>query len=312
MASKGTHAKEELMYVILGASGNTGAIVAKTLLDHGKRVRVLGCDTKKLASFVSKGAEAVAADVTDAEALTGAFAGAEGVYSMTPPNVTSDNYRAYQDKATDAVATAIEATGVEYVVTLSSIGAEQTEKTGPVVGQHYMESRFADIPEINVLHLRAAYFMENVSPQIEIIRNFGMMAGPVRADLPLPMIATRDIGAAAANALLHFNFTGQQSRELLGQRDVTYAEAARIVGTAIGRPALAYIQLPAEQVILALTQMGISKNVASLICEMSEALNNGLMKPLEPRSETNTTPTWFETFVQEVFLPAYKGQAASA
>ena len=300
------------MYAILGASGHTGSVVANTLLDHGKQVRVVGRDTKKLAGFASRGAEAIVADAADAEALTKAFAGMEGVYSMTPPNVTSDHYRAYQDKVSDAVGTALEATGVKYVVTLSSVGAEKAEKTGPVVGLHYMESRFADIAEINVLHLRAGYFMENTLPQAEIIRSFGMMAGPVRADLALPMMATRDIGAAAAEALLHFNFNGQQTRELLGQRDITYTEVARIVGTAIGRPALAYIQLPAEQVILALSQMGMSKNVASLICEMAEALNTGHMKALEPRSETNTTATAFETFVREMFLPAYKGHAANA
>lgn len=300
------------MYVVLGATGNTGSIVANTLLDHGKRVRVVGRDAKKLAPFVSRGAEAIVADATDAEALTKAFAGMEGVYAVTPPNVTSDNYRAHQDSVTEAVATAIEATGVKYVVTLSSVGADKEEKTGPVVGLHHMEARFADIAEINVLHLRAGYFMENTLPQAGIIRQFGMMAGPVRADLPLPMIATKDIGAVAAEALLHFNFTGQASRELLGQRDVTYAEVARIVGTAIGRPALAYIQLPAEQVVLAMTQMGMSKNLAGLICEMAESLNTGYMKALEPRSEENTTPTSFEMFVQEAFLPAFKGQAAGA
>jgi hypothetical protein len=71
------------------------------------------------------------------------------------------------------------------------------------------------------------------------------------------------------------------------------------------------VQLPDEQVIQAMTGMGMSRNMAELLCEMSAALNNGYMRPLEPRSEKNTTPTTFETFVQEVFLPAYKGQAAS-
>ena len=300
------------MCVVLGASGNTGSVVANTLLDKGKRVRVVGRDAKKLATFVSRGAEAVSADVTDAEALTKVFAGAEGVYSLTPPNVTSDDYRGHQDRVTDAEATALEAAAMKYVVTLSSVGADKSEKTGPVVGQHYLESRFADIAEINVLHLRAGYLMENLLPQAEIIKNFGMMAGPVRADLPLPMIATKDIGAVAADALLHFSFNGQGSRELLGPRDVSYAEAAQIVGKAIGKPALAYIQLPNEQVIMALTQMGISRNVARLICDMSDALNSGQMNPLEARSESNTTPTSLEAFVQEVFLPAYKGQAAGA
>jgi len=300
------------MYVVLGASGNSGSVVANTLLDHGKRVRVVGRDAKKSEPFASRGAEAIVADASNAEALTKAFAGMEGVYAMTPPHLTSDNYRVEQDQITESVATAIEATGVKYVVTLSSIGADKAEKTGPVVGLHNMEARFADIAEINVLHLRAGYFMENVLPQASVIREFGMMAGPVRADLPLPMIDTKDIGAFAAQALLHFNFTGQTTHELLGQRDITYTELARIIGTAIGRPALAYIQLPPEQVIMALTQMGISRNVAGLICEMAEALNNGHMRALEARSESNTTPTSFESFMQEKFLPAYHGKAASA
>ena len=300
------------MYTVLGASGHTGSIVANKLLDHGKKVRVVGRDAKKLATLVSRGAEAIIADVTDVEALKKALAGIEGLFSLTPPDVTSDNYRAYQDRVSDAVATAIEEAGVKYVVTLSSFGADKVGKTGPVAGLHAMEERFADIAEINVLHLRAGYFMENVLPQAEIIRNFGMMAGPLRSDLSLPLIATKDIGEAAAEALLHFNFDGQHAKELQGQRDVSYAEIARIVGTAIRRPALAYIQLPAEQVMMAMTQMGTSRNFAGLICEMADALNNGHMKPLEARSESNTTPTSFETFVQEVFLPAYKGQAATA
>jgi len=300
------------MYTVLGASGHTGAVVASKLLDHGKRVRVVGREAKRLEALVSRGAEPIIADVTDAEALTRAFAGMEGVYAMTPPDVTSDNYRERQHRVSEAVATAIGQTGVKYVVTLSSVGADKPDKTGPVVGLHDMEERLADIAEINVLHLRAGYFMENVLPQAEIIRNFGMMAGPLRADLALPLIATNDIGAAAAEHLLHFDFDGQTARELLGQRDVSYTEIARIIGTAIGRPALAYIQLPAEQIIMAMTQMGMSRNFAGLLCEMAEALNTGYMKALEPRTEQNTMPTSFETFVQEAFLPAFKGQAAGA
>ena len=301
------------MHVILGATGHTGSVIANVLLDMGKKVRVVGRDEKKLTPFVSRGAEAFAADVLDKEALCRAFDGAEAVYSLTPPNLTSSNLRAYQDQVIDTVASALETTGVKYAVTLSSFGADKPDKTGPVAGLHYMETRFAKISGLNALHLRAGYFMENTLPQVEILQQFGMMAGPVNGDLKLPMIATRDIGAAAADALLRLNFTGQQTRELLGQRDISYNEVARVVGAAIGRPALAYIQLPAEQVIMAMAQMGISKNVANLICEMSDALNSGHMRAMEARTAANTTPTSFETFVQEVFLPAFRvGKAASA
>jgi uncharacterized protein YbjT (DUF2867 family) len=301
------------MHVILGATGHTGSVIANVLLDMGKKVRVVGRDEKKLTPFVSRGAEAFAADVVDKEALSRAFDGAEAAYTLTPPNMTSNNYLAYQHQVTDTVASALETTGVKYAVTLSGFGADKPDKTGPVLGLHYMETRFAKISGLNALHLRAGYFMENTLPQLEILQQFGMMAGPVNGDLKLPMIATRDIGAAAADALLRLNFTGQQTRELLGQRDISYNDMARVVGAAIGRPALAYIQLPAEQVIMAMAQMGLSKHVAGLICEMSDALNSGHMRALEARTAANTTPTSFETFVQEVFLPAFRvGKAASA
>jgi uncharacterized protein YbjT (DUF2867 family) len=300
------------MYVILGATGNTGSVVGRRLLDRGKKVRVIGRDNKKLARFVSQGADAFATDVRDTDALSRAFAGAEGVYVLIPPAMSLPDFRAYEDQVTESIAEALEKAGVTHAVTLSSFGADKPDKTGPVVGLHKMELRLAQVRGLNALHLRAGYFMENTLAQIGIIRSVGMMAGPVRADVPLPMIATRDIGAAAAEALLRLDFHGQQTQELLGPRDVTYAETAKIIGLAIGKPDLTYVQLPDEQVIQAMTGMGISRNMAQLLCEMAAAINNGYMKPLEMRSEKNTTPTTFETFVQEVFLPAYKGQAASA
>lgn len=300
------------MYVILGATGHTGSVAAKALLAKGQKVRVVGRDKSRLAQFVSQGAEAFVGDVHSADSLTKAFAGAKAVYVMVPPRLDSTEYRAHQDQVTETIARALEAARVTHAVTLSGFGADKPEKTGPVVGLHNMETRFNRIAGLNVLHLRAGYFMENTLAQTGIIRNFGMMGGPVSADLPVPMIATRDIGAAAAEALLALNFSGQQTRELLGQRDITYSEVAKIAGGAIGKPGLGYTQLPNEMVIQAMTQMGISADLARLLCEMSDAMNSGYMRALEPRTAANTTPMSFETFVQEVFVPAFRGSAATA
>ncbi len=143
--------------------------------------------------------------------------------------------------------------------------------------------------------------MENALAQIGISQTMGITAGPLRADLTMPMIATRDIGAAAAGALAGLDFNGKQTRELLGQRDLSYSEVATIIGKAIGKPELAYVQLPEEQIRGAFTQMGMSANVADLILEMSAALNSGHMRALEQRSAENTTPTSFESFVAEEF-----------
>ena len=64
------------MYVILGASGHTGSIIANSLLLKGEKVRVVGRDAGRLQRFVRKGAEAFTANVSDAAALTKAFSGA--------------------------------------------------------------------------------------------------------------------------------------------------------------------------------------------------------------------------------------------
>src|ERR1700737_1299891 len=124
------------MYVVIGATGNTGKVVAEKLLEKGEKVRVVGRDAKRLERFTQKGAEAFAADVTDAGALTKAFTGAKAVYAMIPPNIASPDVRAYEEQVGTALATAIEKNGVKDAVVLSSFGADKPNKTGPVVGLH--------------------------------------------------------------------------------------------------------------------------------------------------------------------------------
>ncbi|MGO9273910.1 MAG: NmrA family NAD(P)-binding protein [Terriglobia bacterium] len=298
------------MFAITGATGNTGSVIAEKLLAQGEKVRVIGRDAGRLARFVGKGAEAFPADVTDADALARAFDGASAVYAMIPPNNVVADFRGYQETVSDALASAIAKASVTHVVALSSVGADKSENTGPVLGLHHLEQKLNGVAGLNTVHLRAGYFMENTLPQTEVIRNFGIVGGPLRADLRISMIATRDIGAAAAETLRQRDFAGQQARELLGQRDVDYRQVASVIGQAIGRTELAYVQLPAPQLKPAFMQMGMSAHMADLILEMAEALNSGHMAPLEPRSAANTTPTSFETFVAEEFVPRFQGRAA--
>jgi uncharacterized protein YbjT (DUF2867 family) len=295
------------MYAIVGASGNTGSVVAERLLARGQKVRVIGRNPAHLGRLESLGAEVFTADVTDLAGLAQAFDGATGVYAMVPPNVASPDVRGYQERVSDAIAAAIEKAAVPKVVALSSVGADKPDKTGPVVGLCHLEQKLDGIARLDAVYLRGGYFMENLLPQVGVIRNFGMIAGPLRADLPLPLIATRDIGAAAAELLRKREFTGKQARELLGQRDVSYAEIATLAGKAIGKPGLSYTQLQPAQLRGAMVQMGgMSQNMADLLLEMSESLNSGYMKALEPRSASNTTPTSLEAFLAEVFAPRFR------
>ncbi len=299
------------MYVVLGASGNTGHVVANNLLAGGQKVRVVGRNAAHLQSLAAKGAEPFIADLTDAAALAKAFDQAESAYVMIPPNPASTDPLGYSNRVSDAIAAAVQNAGTKNVVTLSSIGADKASGTGPVVGLYQLEQKLNQIANANVLHLRPGYFMENSLPQVNAIRMMGSATTPLRADLKLPMIATRDIGAAATDALLNPSVHGKQTRELLGQRDLTYAEVTTIIGQAIGKPGLQYVQAPDEQFRGVLVQMGMSEQFAKLLLEMIGSLNSGSMRALEPRTRQNTTPTSYETFVADTFVPAYQHQAAA-
>ena len=300
------------MYVITGATGNTGSPAAKALLARGLKVRAIGRNADKLKALAAAGAEPFIADQTDSEALMRAFTGAEAVYVLIPMNNAAQDFRAYQKAVLEAAAVAVEKAGVNHVVTLSSIGADKPDKTGPVTGLHLLEERFNRIAGLNVMHVRAGYFMENTLAQIGIIQNFGVTGGPLRADLKIGMIAARDIGAYAAHALEQKDFSGSVTREIQGQRDLSMTEAAAIIGQAIGKPGLAYMQLPDGQLRPALRQVGFSDDVASQILELSASLNSGYARALEPRSAANTTPTSYETFVAEEFVPRFRGKSAGA
>jgi uncharacterized protein YbjT (DUF2867 family) len=291
------------MYVVTGATGNTGSVVADALLAAGKKVRVIGRDAKRLERFTHKGAEAFVADPADAAAIANAFAGAEAAYLMIPP---------FQGWLGDSLVSAVKKNAVRHAVVLSSYGADKPDRTGPVVGLHNLEKKLEGVAGLNALYLRAGYFMENLLPQVWVINSLGIMGGPVRADLPIPMVATQDVGAVAAEALLKLNFEGKIYRELHGPRDVTYTEAAEVIGGAIGKPGLPYQQLPVAQLRPAFQQMGLSPNQADLLLEMAEAMNTKHLRMLEPRSSANSTPTTIETFIAETFVPAYRGKAAGA
>jgi uncharacterized protein YbjT (DUF2867 family) len=299
------------MYVVLGASGNTGHVVAKTLLARQQKVRVVGRNAAHLQPFAAQGAEVFVGDVTDASAVTKALQRADSAYVMIPPNLSSSDPVGHYDRISDAIASAMKNSKIKNVVVLSSIGADKPSETGPVVGLHNLEQKLSQITGTNVLFLRPGYFMENTLPQVGAIRMMGAVAGPLRPDLKLTMIATRDIGAAAADALLRLDFRGKQTRELLGQRDLDYTEVAAIIGKAIGKPDLNYIQPPNDQVRPALVQAGMSDALAGLILEMAASLNSGYLRALEPRTPRNTTPTSFESFVADTFVPAYQQQAAA-
>jgi len=288
------------MIAVMGASGHTGRRVAELLVDSGEKVRALGRSKEKLAPLEKKGAEARTGDAQDARFLASAFQGADGVFTLIPPDARSTDYRALQDAQGQAIAEALRESGAGRVVFLSSIGADLPEGTGPIAGLHAHEARLRELSGVHTLILRPGYFFENFHETLGLIKHQGINGGAIAPDTAIPMIATRDIGDAASRALRERRFQGVAVQELLGPRDLTHAEATRILGARIGNPDLQYVQFPYDDFVKALVQSGLSENIASLYAEMARALNEGRVKSLEGRSPENTTKTRFEDFAVEL------------
>jgi uncharacterized protein YbjT (DUF2867 family) len=283
----------------MGATGHTGKKITEQLLRADEKVRALGRTESKLAELKSAGAETLLGDTDDVAFLTKAFRGADAVYTLLPIDPAAPDYRAEQDRQGEAILEAIHDNGVRYVVALSSLGADLTEGTGAIAGLHAQEERLKQLEGTNILLLRPVSFFENFYGSLALIKEAGINGDSVAADLPVPMIATRDIADVAAKALKARDWNGVVVRELLGQRDLSHAEATRIIGERIGKPDLQYVQFSYKDEADALVQAGMSKSFANLYVEMTRAFNEEKVKPPR-RNQENTTPTRFEDFADEL------------
>jgi uncharacterized protein YbjT (DUF2867 family) len=290
---------------VMGATGHVGGAIARGLREAGVAVRAIGRSRDRLQPLAQAGAEIAEGSVDDAAFLAHAFDGAAAAFVMVPPNLQASDARGYQRRVAEVAAAAITKTGLSHAVMLSSVGADKATGTGPIEGLHEMEMRLDAIAALHVVHLRPAYFMENHMMSIGLIKSAGINGTPLRPDLSMPTIATKDIAAVAADLLARRSFTGHATKELQGPRDYTPQEATAILGMAIGRPDLPYAQFPYEDALKAMTAAGLSPSVAADFVELYRGLNEGRVTALEPRSGANTTPTTLEEFAATVFAPAF-------
>ena len=294
------------MIAIMGASGNTGGAAAAALLQQGEKVRALARSHDRVRKLADRGAEVALGDAGDAGFLARAFRGAEVVYTLIPQQPSHPDYPAFQDRFGEATVQAIREAGVTRAVFLSSVGGDRPSGTGPIAGLHRQEKRLGAVAGLNLLVLRPAYFFENYFMSLPLIKQQGINGSAMAGDLAVPQIATADIAAAAAQALHARDFQGVVVRELLGPRDLTLEEGTRILGAAIGKPDLKYVQFPYEAALEGMVAGGLSKSTASLYVEMARAFNEGMIRSLQGRSERTTTPTRFDDFAARVLAPAYR------
>lgn len=302
------------MIIVTGATSRTGGVVARRLLAAGETVRAVGRSRDRLQELVDLGAEALVGDPSDPDRMRRAFAGGRAAWVMLQPNYVPDSpdFRGFQDAIIDAVVPAIAEAGLTHVVSLSGTEADLPSGTGPVLGLRRLEQRLDGVEGLNVLHLRAGFFMENLLPFADQIAAGDVLSSPYSPAVPLPLVATRDVGEVGAEALLALDFEGKVVRELHGERDLSLEEAVAVIGRVLDRPGLRYVQIPMEQARHEWRASGMSENVVGLLTEVTEGINSRGYHVTQPRDAQTTTPTSLEEFTEEHILPELQTGEASA
>ncbi len=269
------------MFVVLGATGHTGSVVADTLLNKNQTVRVVVRSADKGAVWKTKGAEVAVASLDDVPALSAALKGAKGVYLLVPPNYGATSWLAEQRTRMDQAAEAVKASGIEHVVFLSSVGGHIPEGTGPIRAARYGEQALATVAT-HLTILRPCYFMDNWAAGIGIAKSQGFLPTFIAPAAKIPMIATRDIGLVGAERLM----AGGQGRkvvELAGPDDYSPDQVAAALGQLLGKSVTAQ-HAPMSAVVPTFTSFGFSQEAAKLFEEMYRSFAQGAIGYEHPSS----------------------------
>ena len=269
------------MFVVVGATGNTGSAVADTLLSRKQPVRIVVRSADKGAAWKAKGAEIAVASLDDVSALTKAFEGAKGVYLLVPPNYGAAAWLVDQRARMDRVADAVKNSGIGHVVFLSSIGGHIAEGTGPIRAARYGEQVLGGaVKDLTIL--RPCYFMDNWAPVLGAAKGQGVLPTFIAPQAMVPMISTRDIGRVGAEQLIAGG-KGKQIVELAGPEEYSPEQVAAALSQILGREVSAQ-HAPLSAVVPTFKSFGFSDEAAKLFEEMYTSFSTGAIGYEHPTS----------------------------
>lgn len=290
-------------------SGNIGRVLTAQLLEAGHEVTLISRHPEKVQGFLRQGARLVRGSIDDAETLDRAFAGNEAALWL-PPLVFDQPRFLDWARTTGRLAAATAARHhVERVVLISSVGAQYESGTGPIACMPAIEQAFAAaVP--NLISLRCGHFMENFLVHLPSMLRDGAIYTPHPTQLPMPLVAARDIAHVAARWLQATAPVGNVALGVHGPADVTHHEAAEIIGRELGRT-IRHVEVPVAAAEQGMLKAGMPPHIASLLAELYQGIREGRVVRAEARSAETTTPTTLAEFTRQVILPGMQRVAAA-
>ncbi|TPL49745.1 NmrA family NAD(P)-binding protein [Mesorhizobium sp. B2-4-6] len=269
--------------VVVGATSEVGAEVSARLTEAGHMVRGV--------------ARSLGVALDDQAALDAVFSGADSAYVTIPFDVTAPDLHTFEDEVGARLASSIAKAGLRRVVLLSGLNAHL--RMGTSLGAAMMEERLAALGLEELVYLRSAFFMENFVKGMGFVEQAaaGVFASPFRGDLPMPLIAAKDVGERAAALLSAEHFPARRVVELHGGGDYTLEQATTILGRAMGKD-VTYHEASFADARAGMVANGISASFADALGETAASFNRGERWALEAPSAENATPTSFEAWAQ--------------
>ncbi|MEU0507356.1 NAD(P)H-binding protein [Nocardia sp. NPDC005998] len=293
------------MIVVTTPTGTIGHQVLQRLFDSDAAVRVIARDPARLPADIRERVDIVQGSHGDIDVVTKAFADADAVFWLLPPNLRATSLDAAFLDFTRPACAAFTSQDVQRVVGVSAVGrgSAVAAHAGLVTASLAMDDLIASTG-VSYRALTMPSFMDNMLGQVETIKSQGTFFWPVAPDHKRPTCATRDIATVAAELLLDDSWTGQDSVPILGPEDLSGNDMAQIMSEVLGRP-IRFQQIPGTTFKTRLLESGMSEVMAQGMLDMLEAKNNGLDNA-EPRTPQSTTPTTFRQWCEESLTPAFQ------
>ncbi len=293
--------------VITGSLGHISRTLVEKLTTAKHEVTVISSNADRKAEIDALGAKAAIGSVSDLAFITETFIGADAVYTMVPPTYSASDWKMHIAGIGKIYAQAIAASGVKYVVNLSSIGAHIPEGCGPVSGLYHVEQALNSLEGVNVKHLRPGFFFYNFFANLGMIKHMGIIGGNYGESAKLILADPGDIAEAAAEELNNLSFTGKSIRYIVSD-ELTTDDVAAVLGKAIGKSDLKWVNFTDADTLGGMLQNGVPDDVAKNYTEMGAAMRSGDMASEYNHNRPHTFgKSKFETFAP-VFAEAYSQQ----
>lgn len=302
--------------IVTGSLGNISQPLTETLIAQGHAVTVVSSDPKKQTAITNLGATPAIGSIADVRFLTDTFKGADAVYAMIPLSFTEPDLGGYLRRMAENYAQALRDAGTKRVVVMSGWAAD-------LVKGENVEYVF-DKLDASITIMRPGAFYTNFYQSMDLIKGkgfigklltlrysglralltgkTGLLMGNYGGDDRIIFVSPKDIADAVAEELLLL--PKQKTIRYVGSEEMTCNEAAKIIGSAVGKPWLKWVLLSDKDMLQALKMAKLPEKLAETLVEMQAAMHSGKTLENFHRSQPKMGKVKLADFAKE-FAVAY-------